>query len=63
MTPRQCGISKELLLGNDHGTMKTDDLEKEAVSILSTLIEERLHFQARKVCELLLPLLGQYSKE
>jgi hypothetical protein len=38
-------------------------MEKEAASILSTLIDEHLRYEASKVCELLLPLLGQYSKE
>ena len=38
-----------------------DCMEKEAARILLTLIGERLHYEARNVFELLLPLLGQYS--
>jgi hypothetical protein len=40
-----------------------DRVETEGSSILSTLIHDRLFLEARKVCDVLLPLLGDYSKE
>jgi hypothetical protein len=40
-----------------------DQMETEGAIILSTLIHDRLFLKARKIFDVLLPLLGDYSKE
>jgi hypothetical protein len=43
--------------------LDVDQVERKAPRILGWLIEEKLYVEARKVCEILVPLLSEYSKK